>query len=130
MVEKGTPGLQPAKPEDKHGIRLSNTTAIFLDDVYVPADHLLGGVEGQGLIQAQQVFGYTRVMVGAFGLGGGVEALRRAIDYSVDREQGGSKLALKQGYTHKLILPHAGEARGAPGPSSRRRRPVSTTARA
>ncbi len=37
---------------------------------------------GQGLVQAQQVFGYTRVMVAAFGLGGGWEALDRAIEYS------------------------------------------------
>jgi acyl-CoA dehydrogenase len=106
VVEKGTEGLSPAKPEDKHGIRLSNTTAIFLDDVYVPVEQLLGGVEGQGLIQAQQVFGYTRVMVAAFGLGGGWEAVDRAISYSVGREQGGSLLARKQGYTHKLITPH------------------------
>jgi alkylation response protein AidB-like acyl-CoA dehydrogenase len=106
VAERGAPGLSPAKHEDKHGIRLSNTTAIFIDDLFVPVENLLGGVEGQGLIQAQQVFGYTRVMVAAFGLGGGVEALARAIDYSVGREQGGSKLALKQGYTHKLILPH------------------------
>jgi alkylation response protein AidB-like acyl-CoA dehydrogenase len=106
VAEKGTSGLAPAKPEDKHGIRLSNTTAIFLDDVYVPVEQLLGGVEGQGLTQAQQVFGYTRVMVAAFGLGGGWAALDRAIDYSVSREQGGSALARKQGYTHKLILPH------------------------
>jgi alkylation response protein AidB-like acyl-CoA dehydrogenase len=106
VAEKGSKGLSPAKPEDKHGIRLSNTTAIFIEDLYVPADQLLGGVEGQGLIQAQQVFGYTRVMVAAFGLGGGVEAAERAIAYSVGREQGGSILAKKQGYTHKLITPH------------------------
>ena len=106
VVEKGTAGLTPARPEDKHGIRLSNTTGIVLEDVYVPVEQLLGGVEGQGLIQAQQVFGYTRVMVAAFGLGGGVEAVERAITYSVGREQGGSALARKQGYTHKLITPH------------------------
>ena len=69
----------PAPPEDKHGIRLSNTAALFLDDVEVPADNLVGGVEGLGLVQAQQVFGYTRLMVAAFGLGGGWEALDRAI---------------------------------------------------
>ena len=71
VVEKGTAGFSAAPPEDKHGIRLSNTAALFLDDVVVPADHLIGGEEGRGLTQAQQVFGYTRVMVGAFGLGGG-----------------------------------------------------------
>jgi alkylation response protein AidB-like acyl-CoA dehydrogenase len=106
VVEKGTEGFSAAPPEDKHGIRLSNTAALFLDDVYVPVENLVGGVEGQGLVQAQQVFGYTRLMVAAFGLGGGWSALDRAIPYSVNRVQGGSPLSQKQGYTHKLIVPH------------------------
>ncbi len=79
VVEKGAQGLSHGKPEDKHGIRASNTSALQLDDVYVPAEELLGLVEGQGLIQAQKVFGYTRVMVAAFGLGAGWAALDRAI---------------------------------------------------
>jgi len=107
VVPKGTPGFTAAHPEDKHGLRLSNTAALFLDDVEVPADHLVGEVEGKGLVQAQQVFGYTRLMVAAFGLGGGWEALDRAIAYSLERIQGGSPLAEKQGFTHKLIVPHA-----------------------
>jgi len=106
-VPRGTPGFAVGKPEDKHGLRLSNTAALFLDNVEVPADHLIGGVEGKGLVQAQQVFGYTRVMVAAFGLGGGWAALDRAIAYSLERQQGGGPLAGKQGYTHKLIVPHA-----------------------
>jgi alkylation response protein AidB-like acyl-CoA dehydrogenase len=107
IVEKGTPGFSTAPPEDKHGIRLSNTAALFLDDVEVPAENLVGREEGRGLSQAQKVFGYTRVMVAAFGLGGGWEALDRAIAYSLDRVQGGAPLANKQGFTHKLIVPHA-----------------------
>jgi alkylation response protein AidB-like acyl-CoA dehydrogenase len=106
IVEKGTAGFSAAPPEDKHGIRLSNTAALFLDDVVVPAENLVGREEGRGLIQAQQIFGYTRVMVGAFGLGGGWEALDRAIAYSQTRVQGGAPLSAKQGFTHKLIVPH------------------------
>ena len=111
IVEKGAPGFSHDKPEDKHGIRLSNTAALALDNVYVDADRLVGGVEGQGLIQAQKVFGYTRLMVAAFGLGGGWAALDRAIPYSTKRIQGGAPLSEKQGYTHKLIVPQ----RGPPG---------------
>jgi alkylation response protein AidB-like acyl-CoA dehydrogenase len=106
VLEKGADGFTAAKPEDKHGIRLSNTAALFLDDVFVPVENLVGGVEGQGLIQAQQVFGYTRLMVAAFGLGGGWSALDRAIEYSKQRVQAGAPLAEKRGYTHKLIVPH------------------------
>ena len=107
IVEKGTAGFATAPPEDKHGIRLSNTAALFLDEVVVPAENLVGREEGRGLVQAQQVFGYTRVMVAAFGLGGGWEALDRAIAYSRSRVQGGAPLSAKQGFTHKLIVPHA-----------------------
>ncbi len=107
VLERGVAGFEQAKPENKHGIRLSNTSALFLDDVYVDADRLVGTVEGQGLFQAQLVFGYTRLMVAAFGLGAGWAALDRAIPYSAERIQAGSPLSEKQGYTHKLIVPHA-----------------------
>ncbi|MEW5987407.1 MAG: acyl-CoA dehydrogenase family protein [Chloroflexota bacterium] len=113
IVDKDTPGFQHGKPEDKHGIRASNTAALFLEDVYVPAERLVGGVEGKGLAQAQAVFGYTRLMVGAFGLGAGWAALRRAIHYSQERVQAGSPLSQKQGYTHKLIVPNAARLEAA-----------------
>jgi alkylation response protein AidB-like acyl-CoA dehydrogenase len=107
VVESGTDGFTHGEPEDKHGIRLSNTAALFLEDVVVDADALVGGAEGEGLTQAQQVFGFTRLMVAAFGLGAGWAALDRAVPYSQERIQAGSPLSEKQGYTHKLIVPHA-----------------------
>jgi acyl-CoA dehydrogenase len=106
IVEKDAKGFTHDEPEEKHGIRLSNTAALAFDNVYVDADRLIGGVEGQGLNQAQAVFGYTRLMVAAFGLGAGWAALDRAIPYSTKRIQAGAPLSQKQGYTHKLIVPH------------------------
>jgi alkylation response protein AidB-like acyl-CoA dehydrogenase len=106
VVEKGAKGFTHDKPENKHGIRLSNTAALSFVDTYVDADRLIGGAEGQGLLQAQAVFGYTRLMVAAFGLGAGWSALDRAIPYSTKRIQAGSPLSEKQGYTHKLIVPN------------------------
>ncbi|HET9211648.1 MAG TPA: acyl-CoA dehydrogenase family protein [Thermoanaerobaculia bacterium] len=113
VVEKGTPGLSHGKPEDKHGIRASNTAEVSFDGVRVAAGALVGGVEGQGLLQAQAVFGYTRLMVAAFGLGAGWAALDRAIPYSTERIQAGGPLAEKQGYTHKLIVPMAARLEAA-----------------
>jgi alkylation response protein AidB-like acyl-CoA dehydrogenase len=113
IVEKGAKGFTHDEPEDKHGIRLSNTAALAFSDVYVDVDRLIGGVEGQGLIQAQAVFGYTRLMVAAFGLGGGWSALDRAIPYSTKRIQAGAPLSEKQGYTHKLIVPHVARLEAA-----------------
>jgi alkylation response protein AidB-like acyl-CoA dehydrogenase len=113
VVERDTPGLSWGKPEDKHGIRISNTSEVSLSDVRVDASALVGGVEGQGLLQAQAVFGYTRLMVAAFGLGAGWAALDRAIPYSMERIQGGAPLSEKQGYTHKLIVPWAARLEAA-----------------
>ena len=107
IVERDAAGLSHGKPEDKHGIRASNTATVSLENVYVDVDRMVGGKEGQGLFQAQLVFGYTRLMVAAFGLGAGWAALDRAIPYSTGRIQGGAPLSEKQGYTHKLIVPHA-----------------------
>ncbi|MGA1873112.1 MAG: acyl-CoA dehydrogenase family protein [Thermoplasmatota archaeon] len=107
IVERGSEGLEFNNPEEKHGIRLANTVAFSLDNVYVPAENLVGLVEGEGLTQAQAVFGFTRVMVAAFGLGCGWAALGRAVSYSQGRIQAGGPLSEKQGYTHKLIVPNA-----------------------
>jgi alkylation response protein AidB-like acyl-CoA dehydrogenase len=113
LVERGAAGFGHERPEDKHGIRASNTAALTLDGVFVDADRLIGGVEGQGLVQAQAIFGYTRLMVAAFGLGAGWAALERAIPYSTERIQGGAPLSQKQGYVHKLIVPHAARLEAA-----------------
>jgi len=113
VVEKEAKGFTHDEPEDKHGIRLSNTAALAFNDVYVDVDRLVGGVEGQGLNQAQAVFGYTRLMVAAFGLGAGWASLDRAIPYSTKRIQAGAPLSEKQGYTHKLIVPHVARLEAA-----------------
>jgi len=107
IVEKGTKGLLPGKHENKHGIRASNTTPITLEDVYVPIENLVGGVEGEGLKEANRVFGYTRLMVATLGLAVGMSSLEKAISYAKERVQFGTTLAEKQGYTHKLLVPNA-----------------------
>ncbi len=106
IVEKGTPGFTQDVHEDKHGIRLSNTAGLAFDEVYVPAENLIGLEEGKGFLQAQAVFGYTRLMVAAFGLGGGEEAVETALRYAQQRVQAGGPLAQKQGFMLKLITPH------------------------
>jgi len=107
ILERGTRGLVPGKHEDKHGIRASNTAPIALEDVYVPAENLVGCVEGIGLKQANRVFGYTRLMVATFGLAAGMSALEKIISYAKERVQFGTTLAEKQGYTHKFLVAHA-----------------------
>ena len=107
IVPGGAKGLIPGKHEDKHGIRASDTCPLTLEDLYVPVEDLVGEVEGQGLKQANKVFGYTRLMVATFGLGGGVAALEKTIKYAKERVQFGTILMEKQGYTHQLLVPNA-----------------------
>ena len=76
------------------------------------------------------MFGYTRLMVAAFGLGAGWAALDRAIPYSTERIQAGGPLSEKQGYTHKLIVPHAVRLEAARAYDRGDRRAASTPARA
>ena len=110
---KGRAGFHPRRAGRQARHPPSNTAALAFTDVYVDADRLVGGVEGQGLTQAQAVFGYTRLMVAAFGLGAGWAALDRAIPYSTKRIQAGAPLSEKQGYTHKLIVPNVARLEAA-----------------
>ncbi len=106
VVEKNTAGFSAGKGEEKHGIRASNTSPLTFADALVPVENLIGGVPGRGLKQATKVFGYTRLMVAAMALGAGEAALGIAIDYAKQRVQFKTTLSEKQGYTHKLIVPH------------------------
>ena len=106
IMEKGTEGYTPGKGEEKHGIRASNTSPLTFADAFVPVENLIGGVPGRGFKQASEVFGYTRLMVAAMGLGGGEAAMEIAINYAKERIQFKAPLSEKQGYTHKLIIPN------------------------
>ena len=106
VVEKGAEGFKQHKGEEKHGIRASNTSPLTFSDVVVPVENMVGETPGKGLKQANQVFGYTRLMVAAMALGAGEAALEIAIPYAKERVQFGSPLSEKKGYTNKLIVPH------------------------
>jgi alkylation response protein AidB-like acyl-CoA dehydrogenase len=106
IIEKGTDGFVQGKGEEKHGIRASNTSPLTFTDVFVPVRNLIGGAPGLGLKQANDVFGFTRLMVGAMALGAGEAAMEIVIPYAKERIQFGSPLSEKQGYTHKLVVPH------------------------
>ena len=106
VVEKGTEGFVQGKGEEKHGIRSSNTSPLSFTDVFVPVENLIGGVPGNGMKQANMVFGYTRLMVAAMSLGANKAVMDIVIPYAKERIQFGSTLSEKQGYTHKLIVPH------------------------
>lgn len=101
IVPAGTPGLIVGKVEDKMGQRASNTAEIFLEDVRVPAGHLLGR-EGLGFIVAMRTFDVTRASVGAAGLGIARAALEHAVAFAKTRRTFGKPIALYQAIQMKI----------------------------
>lgn len=101
IVEKGTPGLTLGKPEDKMGIRLSNTCSITLDDVRVPAKNLIGK-EGQGFKIAMETLNLARPLTAAVAVAIGQRAIEEAISYAKQRIAFGKPIIKNQAIAFKL----------------------------
>ena len=101
IVEKGTPGFEFGKKEDKLGIRASATRELIFTDCKVPKENLLGK-EGRGFIIAMKTFDESRPVVGAQALGVAQGALEEALNYSKVREQFGAPISSFQGIQHML----------------------------
>lgn len=72
LVEKGTPGFEVVRLEEKLGIRASDTATLRLDDVRVPKQNLLGSPEiapERGFAGVMQTFDNTRPLVAAMAVG-------------------------------------------------------------
>ncbi len=101
IVERGMPGLFVGKSEDKMGLRGSDTVTLSLEDLRVPADHLLG-VEGEGLRIALGSLESGRVIVASQALGIAVAAFHEAVKYAQQRKAFGGPIAKIQAVQFKL----------------------------
>jgi acyl-CoA dehydrogenase len=85
VVEKGTPGFEVGKIEEKMGLRANETAELVLEDCKVPAENLLGGEEAyqskEGFMTAMKTFDNTRPLVGAMAVGIGRAAYEYARDF-------------------------------------------------
>ncbi|KAK8756255.1 hypothetical protein V5799_001047 [Amblyomma americanum] len=86
IVERGFGGVTSGTPEDKLGIRGSNTTSIFFDNTPVPAENILGEV-GDGFKVAMNVLNNGRFGMGAALAGGLRELISHTSKYAVERVQ-------------------------------------------
>ena len=68
VVERGTPGLQAGKKENKLGMRASDTSEVIFQDCRVPAEALVGE-EGEGFINTLQVLDAGRIGIAALAVG-------------------------------------------------------------
>jgi len=97
-----TPGFSLGKKEDKLGLRGSNTQEIVFQDMRLPKENLVGGVEGEGFKIAMGVFNSGRIGIGMQGVGIAQAALEESIKYVQEREQFGRKLHKLQAIQFKL----------------------------
>ncbi len=101
IVEKGTPGFEFGKKEDKMGIRGSATRELIFTDCRIPAENLIAK-EGMGFIVAMKTLDMSRPGVAAQALGVAAGALDEAVRYSRERHQFGKPISSNQGIQFML----------------------------
>jgi alkylation response protein AidB-like acyl-CoA dehydrogenase len=101
IVERGAKGLVLGKPEDKMGLRGSDTVALALEDLRVPADQRLGG-EGEGFQIAMSMLDTGRIGVAAQALGVMKAAFAETVRYVQERRAFGGPIARIQAVQFKL----------------------------
>jgi alkylation response protein AidB-like acyl-CoA dehydrogenase len=101
IVPTDAVGYRAAKPEDKMGLRASNTAAIALEDLRLPADALLGA-EGMGFVYAMEGLDAGRLGIAAQAVGIARRALEHSIKYCAERRQFEKPIAEFQAVQFKL----------------------------
>jgi len=101
IVERWREGISTGKVEDKMGIRASNTVELILQDVRVPASHLLGK-EGDGMKLAMKALDSGRLMVAAQAVGVARRALDECVKFVKARVDNGKPLASQQAVSFKI----------------------------
>ncbi|MHB9286591.1 acyl-CoA dehydrogenase family protein [Halobacteriales archaeon Cl-PHB] len=101
LVPKDTDGLSVGEPEEKLGLRASDTTSLTFDGVRIP-EHYRLTEEGRGLSAALSILTGGRVGIAAQSVGLAQAALDEALDYGKDREQFDGPISDIQTVRHKL----------------------------
>jgi alkylation response protein AidB-like acyl-CoA dehydrogenase len=102
IFEKPTKGFQVGQHLDKLGYRGIDTCELIFDNCRIPADNLIGGVEGVGFSQVMNGLETGRINVAARAVGVAQAALDAAISYAQRRETFGKPIAQHQAIQLKL----------------------------
>jgi len=100
IVPTDVEGFEAVEIEDKMGLKMTSTCEIYLNNVRIPAENLIGK-EGRGFYQVLEFFDESRVEIAAQALGIAQGALDRTIAYIKERSQFGRKIAAFQVNQHK-----------------------------
>jgi alkylation response protein AidB-like acyl-CoA dehydrogenase len=95
-------GFTVGRKLEKLGYKSIDTVEMVFDDYRVPADHLIGGVEGQGFFQTTGGLELGRINVASRGVGIAEGALKLAADYAQTRKTFGKPICEHQAIQLKL----------------------------
>ncbi len=101
VVERDSPGLAVSRKLMKMGMLASDTAELALQDVPVPAEHLLGQ-ESRGFYEIMRIFQRERLVAGIHAVAGAERALEDTIAYARERRAFDSPLSEKQVIRHRL----------------------------
>lgn len=93
IVESDTPGITLGKIDKKMGQKGAHTCDVIFDNCVVPADALIGGVEGVGFKTAMKVLDKGRLHIAAASTGAATRMLNDSLNYAVERKQFGQPIA-------------------------------------
>jgi alkylation response protein AidB-like acyl-CoA dehydrogenase len=101
IVERAWSGVHAGVEEKKMGIKGSSTTAVYFDNVRVPAENVLGEI-GRGHIIAFNILNLGRLKLGPFAVGGSKDVLAASLRYAKERKAFGRSIAEFGMIQHKL----------------------------
>ena len=101
IVEKGFKGFSVGKPEKKLGIKSSDTTELYFDNVEIPKENLIGD-EGDGFKICLGTLDGGRIGIAAQALGIAQASLDASVNYSKERKQFNKPIASFQAIQFKL----------------------------
>ncbi|MBK6564871.1 MAG: acyl-CoA dehydrogenase family protein [Saprospiraceae bacterium] len=101
IIEKNSEGLTLGAEEKKLGIKGSSTRMVFLENVKVPVENVLGDI-GKGHLIAFNVLNIGRFKLGASTMGASKMLVNVSTEYATEREQFDTKIAQFGAIKHKL----------------------------
>jgi alkylation response protein AidB-like acyl-CoA dehydrogenase len=101
LVERNFPGVSSGVEEHKMGITGSSTTAVYLDNVPVPVENVLGEI-GRGHVIAFNILNIGRLKLGSANVGAAKNVLAICLKYAKQRKAFGSAIAEFGAIQHKL----------------------------
>ncbi|GIX19408.1 acyl-CoA dehydrogenase family protein [Erythrobacter cryptus] len=92
LETEGAEGFKRGRKLDKIGLDAQDTSELFFDNVFVPADNLLGGIEGRGFYQLMGELPQERLVIAMGAMIGIEKALEVTVEYVKNRKAFGKTI--------------------------------------